>query len=341
MSLVTFLLAAVLLAGQTARPAVARLMDIGVWRGRAEAVTAQSREGRPVTLVAEVRAALNAHDLTRAEAIVAKRRAEQGNTAEVLEAASWLGRGALAEKQYDRAEQYAVDVQKQILTALAGRPVDVDPKFATALGATIEVQAQASAARGARSEAVVYLQRELGKYKTTSMLKRIQKNINLLTLEGQPAPALDKSENIGPPLPSSADLKGKVVLLFFWAHWCPDCKAEAPVLAKMLAKYRSQGLMVVAPTQRYGYVAGGKQASPDDELRYIVEMRDTVYAGLKGMPAPVSVANHERYGVSTTPTNVIVDRQGNVRAYRPGQMTEAELEAALAPLLAANSSAVH
>ncbi len=314
MSLVTFLLAAALLAGQTARP---------------------------VTLVAEVRAALNAHDLTRAEAIVAKRRVEQGNTAEVLEAASWLGRGALAEKQYDRADRYAVDVQKQILTALGGRPVDVDPKFATALGATIEVQAQASAARGARSEAVVYLQRELDKYKTTSMLKRIQKNINLLTMEGQPAPALDKSENIGPPLPSSQDLKGKVVLLFFWAHWCPDCKAEAPVLAKMLAKYRSQGLMVVAPTQRYGYVAGGKSASPEDELRYIVEMRDTVYAGLKDMPAPVSVANHERYGVSTTPTNVIVDRQGNVRAYRPGQMTEAELEAVLAPLLAANASAVH
>src|SRR5258705_2004399 len=134
MSLITFLLAATLAVGQTARPA---------------------------TLVAEVRAALNAQDLVRAEAIVAKRKAEQGNTAEVLEAASWLGRGALAEKQYDRAEKYAVDVQKQILTALAGRPVDVDPKFATALGATIEVQAQASPARGGRSEAVVYLQGEL------------------------------------------------------------------------------------------------------------------------------------------------------------------------------------
>ena len=68
-------------------------------------------------------------------------------------------------------------------------------------------------------------------------------------------------------------------------------------------------------------------------------MRDTVYSGLKDMPAPVSVTNHERYGVSTTPTNVIVDRLGNVRMYRPGQMTEAELEAALAPLLATNASA--
>src|SRR3954465_14565967 len=105
------------------------------------AALATGQAARPVTLVAEVRAAIAAHDLTRAEAIVAKRRAEQGNTAEVLEAASWLGRGALAEKQLDRAEQYAVDVQKQILTALAGRPVDADPKFATALGATISAGA--------------------------------------------------------------------------------------------------------------------------------------------------------------------------------------------------------
>jgi thiol-disulfide isomerase/thioredoxin len=230
-------------------------------------------------------------------------------------------------------------VQKQIVTALAGRPVDVDPKFATALGATIEVQGQAAAARGARSEAVMYLQRELEKYKTTSMVKRIQKNINLLTMEGQPAPALDRSENLGPPPPSAQDLKGKVVLLFFWAHWCPDCKAEAPVLAKLLAKYQSQGLTIIAPTQRYGYVAGGKTASPDEELRYIVQVRDTVYSFLKDMPVPVSVANHERYGVSTTPTNVIVDRQGNVRLYQPGQMTEAELEAKLAPLLAQTTSA--
>ena len=312
MSLLSFLLSAALALGQTARP---------------------------VTLVSEVRAALTAHDIARAEAIVAKRRAEQGNTADVLEAASWLGRGALAEQQLDRAEQYASDVQKQILTALGSRPVDVDPKFATALGATIEVQAQVAAARGARSEAITYLQRELETYKRTSMLKRIQKNINLLSMEGQPAPSLDRSETIGPAMPPAQDLKGKVVLLFFWAHWCPDCKNEAPVLAKLLTKYQSLGLSIIAPTQRYGYVAGGKPASPDDELKYIVEVRDTVYSFLKDMPVPVSVVNHERYGVSTTPTLVIVDRRGAVRLYHPGQMTEAELEAQLGPLIAATGSA--
>ena len=68
-------------------------------------------------------------------------------------------------RKADQAEKYAVDVQKQILATLGNRPVDVDPKFATALGATIEVQAQATAARGARSEAVIYLQKEMERYR--------------------------------------------------------------------------------------------------------------------------------------------------------------------------------
>jgi thiol-disulfide isomerase/thioredoxin len=288
---------------------------------------------RPVTLLSEVRDAIAAHDLTRAEGIVAKRRAEQGTTPEVIEAISWLGRGALAERQLDRAEKHAIEAYTLAVRSLGTRPVDSDAKLATAIGAGMEVQAHVSAAQGARSEAVVYLQRELAKYKQTSLVKRIQKNINLLSLEGVPAPALDLSETIGGRRPEVDATKGKVVVLFFWAHWCPDCKSQGPILAKLLAKYRADGLTIVAPTQRFGYVAGGRPASPDDELRYIVEIRDQYYSFLADNVVPMSVANHERYGVSTTPTLVIVDRKGLVRQYHPGQMTEAELEAQIRPLL--------
>jgi thioredoxin-related protein len=41
---------------------------------------------------------------------------------------------------------------------------------------------------------------------------------------------------------------------------------------------------------------------------------------------PLSDTNHRRYGVSTTPTLVVVDREGVVRLYHPGRMTEEELE---------------
>jgi thiol-disulfide isomerase/thioredoxin len=287
---------------------------------------------RPVTLLSEVREAIAAHDLTRAEGLVAKRRAEQGTTPEVIEAISWLGRGALAERQLDRAEKHALEAYTLAVNSLGTRPVDSDARLATAIGAGMEVQAQVSAAQGARSEAVTYLQRELDKYRHTSLLKRIQKNINLLSLEGVPAPALDLSETIG-RRPGGDATKGKVVVLFFWAHWCPDCKNQGPILAKLLEKYQRDGLTIVAPTQRFGYVAGGRPASPVDELRYIVEIRDQYYGFLADKLVPVSVANHERYGVSSTPTLVILDRKGLVRQYHPGQMTEAELEAQIRPLL--------
>jgi thiol-disulfide isomerase/thioredoxin len=121
--------------------------------------------------------------------------------------------------------------------------------------------------------------------------------------------------------------------LFFWAHWCPDCKAESPIIAKLLDKYRAQGLAIVAPTQRYGYVAGGKNAGPDEELKYIVQIRDTYYPFLRDQPVPVSEPNHKQYGVASTPTIVLVDRQGLVRLYHPGRMTEQELETAITALL--------
>ena len=297
------------------------------------AALSAAQAARPVTLVSEVRAAIAAHDQTRAETLVAARRAERGDTPETIEAMSWLARGAQAERQLDRADRLAAETQRLAVAALGTRRVDDDAHLATAIGAAIEVQGFVGVARGERSEAIAFMQRELDTYRGTAIHKRIQKNINLLTLEGHLVPALDLSESIGPRPPTPHELKGKVVVLFFWAHWCSDCKIEGPILEKLLAKYQSQGLAIVAPTQRFGYVAAGKLAPPDEELRYIVEVRDKYYPFLATQPVPMSVANHQRYGVSSTPTVVILDREGVVRLYNPGRLTEEELEAKLRPLL--------
>jgi thiol-disulfide isomerase/thioredoxin len=283
-------------------------------------------------VVSEVRAAIASGDLDRADTIFARRRDQHGARPDVVEALSWLGRGALAAGQLDRANRYAGDAQQLAIASLGKRSL-TDEHLVTALGNAIEVQAQVSVQRGERSEAISFLQRELKTYKDTAIHKRIQKNINLLSLEGHPAPALDISEFIGPVSQGLNQLKGQVVVLFFWAHWCPDCKIEGPLLAKIFAKYRSQGLAVVAPTQRYGYGSEGVSLKPDDELRYIVRIRDTYYPFLADVPVPVSEANHKLYGVSSTPTLVIVDRQGIVRLYHPGRMTEDELEVQIRGLL--------
>src|SRR3954447_11307889 len=143
---------------------------------------------RPATLISEVRAAIAAHDLAKAETLIVQRRDQQGTTSEGIEAGSWRARDALAEGQADRAEQYATEAQRLAVAAIGSRSVDEDPKLATALGAAIAAQRQTSAGRGARSGAIIFLERELKRYATSGIGKRFQKHINRLTLEGRPAP---------------------------------------------------------------------------------------------------------------------------------------------------------
>jgi thioredoxin-related protein len=78
---------------------------------------------------------------------------------------------------------------------------------------------------------------------------------------------------------------------------------------------------VVAPTQHYGYVAGGADAPPAVETKYIADVFAHYYAGLGPVEIPLSEQNFLRYGVSTTPTMVLIDRKGIVRLYNPGAAT--------------------
>ena len=284
-------------------------------------------------LVTAVRAAAASHNYAQGEALVAAHRARSGVTPEMLVAVSWLGRGALADRRFDAADRYAHQAYDLAQMQLARRTLDQEPQLPVAIGNAIDVLAQVLAERGARSDAVALLTRELTRHRATSIEKRIQKTLNLLTLAGTLAPPLDVSESLGPASPTLASLKGKVVLLFFWAHWCADCKAQSPILATIATRYASRGLVLVAPTQRYGYVADGKTAERDEEKAYIAEVRRTYYSVLSDVPIPLAEANHQRYGVASTPTLALLNRQGVVQLYHPGRMTEAELDAAIQGLL--------
>jgi protein-disulfide isomerase len=90
----------------------------------------------------------------------------------------------------------------------------------------------------------------------------------------------------------------------------------------------------VAPTRRYGYTADDEHAPPAKELEFIKRVYERYYAQIPNAGVPVDAANFERFGVSTTPTIVIIDRHGVVRLYHPGVMDAAELRSAIEPLLA-------
>ena len=277
-------------------------------------------------VIEQVRAAIAANDFQSAKSIVDAYQ-QRGTTPELAEAVSWLARGEFANKDYVAADQYAKKAYSMATLQLAGRSVDVNENLATALGAAIEVHAQVLAARGNKAAAAQYLRTQLAKYGSTSIAERVQKNLNLITLPGSLAPALDATHYIGAKPPTLASLRGKPVLMYFWAHWCMDCRAEAPILARLKSEYASKGLTLIGPTQLYGAIAQGQDAPPAAEMQYIGQVRDKYYADLRDVPVPVSAANFRRYGASTTPTLVLIDRTGHVAMYHPGRMTYDELRA--------------
>jgi len=277
------------------------------------------------SLVSDVRSLIAHNDMAAAEAQVRKAEAQNGATPEVALAFSWLARGELNAKSYDRADALATETRKLCDKLLAGRKLDAEPNLPIALGASIEVHAQVMAARGERSDGVAFLEDQAKLFGNTSIVERIRKNENLLSLEGKPAPPLDVQDFLGPKPKSLAELRGHPVLLFFWAHWCGDCKHDSPILADIIREYTPKGLVAIAPTKLYGYVAGGTDAPPVQERSYIEEVWKKYYPGWSSVPVPVSAANFQTYGSSTTPTIVLIDGAGIVRYYHPGSATAAEL----------------
>lgn len=276
-------------------------------------------------IVNDVRRALAQSNFSAAESELNSYRSRQGVTGEYLEAYSWLGRAELDQRQYDQAAAYAKQTKTLVLEQLKQRSLDAEPHLPAALGAALEVQAQALAARGQRAQAIALLQSALRTYGNTSIHERVQKNLNLLSFQGKVAPALKSEQSLGADLPPPAQLKGSPVLLFFWAHWCSDCKAEAPIITQLRSEFAAKGLKVIGPTRFYGYTAQIEHASPSDELRYIDAVRHRFYSGLLDMPVPISTQNFQAYGASTTPTLVLLDRAGRVAWYHPGVVAYGEL----------------
>ncbi|MGC1371251.1 MAG: TlpA disulfide reductase family protein [Candidatus Sulfotelmatobacter sp.] len=278
-------------------------------------------------VVDQVRIALAQNNFSAADSYLNSYRAQAGITPEYVEAYSWMARAALDAGQYDQATAYAKQTEDLAVAQLKQHPLDSEPHLPVALGAALEVRAQVLAARGERTQAATLLRTALRTYGNTSLRPRLQKNLNLLSFQGRPAPALRSEEFLGSKPPALVQLKGKPVLLFFWAHWCADCKAEAPIITQLRSEFASQGLKVIGPTMLYGYTAQVMNASPSDELQYIDAVRHRFYAGLLDMPVPISKYNFDVYGASTTPTLVLLDRAGKVAMYHPGAMRYEDLKA--------------
>ena len=273
-------------------------------------------------LVSGVRMKLSAGDLASGIAAVEDYKRDTGVDAEYLNAVGWLARGAQMLHQPELAAQYVAELHQRI--------PDEKADLLGPFGAAIEVESRLILARDGRGASLRYLKAALTQAKDPALRSRINKNINLLSMEGQTAPPIDMHDYVGA---APQETKGKPVLLFLWANWCGDCRAQAASLTRVWQRYRAKGLVLVAPTRYYGTV-DDKPATPEEEKARVAKVWSESYAGLDGVTVPIDDRAHIGFGASATPTFVLIDRRGMVRLYTPTRLSEEELSRRIDAVLA-------
>jgi thiol-disulfide isomerase/thioredoxin len=130
-------------------------------------------------------------------------------------------------------------------------------------------------------------------------------------LEAGAPPEIKVSEWIDQPPVRLADLKGKVVLLDFWATWCGPCRYTIPKINALYRKYKERGLVVLGLTEFEGE-ADGREMTRAEETAFLRRFKRTQSIGY-GFAVEEGKENARAYGVHSIPTAVLIDRRGRVR----------------------------
>ncbi len=110
-----------------------------------------------------------------------------------------------------------------------------------------------------------------------------------------------------------SDYKGKTVFLNFWATWCSPCRAEMPDIQKLYEEFQQEDVVILgvaAPNL-------GKEQS-EEGIRTFLEANGYTYPVVMDTEAEAFQA----YGINSFPTTFMIDKDGNVFGYIPGQLSE-------------------
>jgi thiol-disulfide isomerase/thioredoxin len=117
-----------------------------------------------------------------------------------------------------------------------------------------------------------------------------------------------------------ADFKGKVLIINFWATWCPPCRSEIPDFIKLQKEYGSKGLQIIGLAVDAGGAKVVSDFGKEMGINYVSLLADAqtqqAYGGIRGIPA-----------------TFIVDRKGQIVKKYLGAKSKEQFEAEIKPLL--------
>lgn len=172
---------------------------------------------------------------------------------------------------------------------------------------------------------------------TNAARAREEREARFASLIGNDAKELSPTHKIG-DVPTLAQMRGKVVMLDFFAHWCGPCIASLPSVRSLSDDLKERGFQVLGVTRFYGYYASESRAKRDMPPASELE-RMRKFVEEKKINWPVAFVDRpvfDAYACTAIPHVVLIDKQGKIRqvkvGYNPGEV--AEFRKAIEKLLA-------